>query len=557
MRQVVVSPRWLLIAGLVVGASSACDGRILEPVGGGSTPNHGATINTSCSDTQLDFTPIRLLNKDEYNHVVRDVLGDDSSPLAFGPSDAAEGFTNNAYESSITPRLAEHYQETAETVAMRAMSRGVSFVGCDGSTGEPACVDSFVTRVGRQLFRRPVTAEETARLRELFMDVRGALSFMESVGVVLQGMLQSTPFLYHVEIGAPSSPGVVKLTGYEVASRLSFFLWGSTPDEDLYAAAEAGELETADQVAAQAARMFDDPRARMATASFHTQWLQLGKLDDLTKDAALYPDFTPALRNDLRQETLSFLEQLIWDERGTVSDMMSAPYSVLNAELADYYGMSVVAGDEFEKVDFAPSEQRFGLLTQGSLLAINAHYAETSPVHRGKFVRERILCQDLPPPPNNVPALPAPTAGGTVRERLDLHRTEPSCANCHVLIDPIGYTFENYDAIGRWRDVDEFGRAIDSRGELTKAGDASGVVSGARELAERLAMSEDVSACVTEQWYRFAMGRNASNEDDCTLERLSENFRRHGRRISDLMIEITKLDAFRFRVAPDVAEDCQ
>ncbi len=269
-------------------------------------------------------------------------------------------------------------------------------------------------------------------------------------------MLQSPRFLYRVEMGMPDlltgQPDVTALDSWEVATRLSFLLWSSIPDEELFAAAEADALGDAASIEKQARRMLEDPRARDAVANFHEQWLGLGKIGTLNKDVAVYPTYTPALRPLWEKETLSFLDHVVFDDdKGDVKTMLTAPYSMMNADLAAFYGVSGPKGAAFERVDLDPA-QRAGLLTQASLLAVNSKPNQSSPIHRGKFVRERLLCQTLAPPPNNVNIQPPevdPTA--TTREKFSQHSSDPACAGCHRLMDPIGFGFESYDGIGQFR----------------------------------------------------------------------------------------------------------
>jgi hypothetical protein len=268
---------------------------------------------------------------------------------------------------------------------------------------------------------------------------------------------------------------------------------------------------------------------------------------DTEKDAALFPDFSPGIKTAMRNETVDFADFVIRRGDGRLETLLSAPFTVASPELLGLYGASgAPAADGTVQLD---PMQRAGLLTQGSFLAAHSHANQTSPVHRGLAVRRNLLCTDLPDPPMNVdntPPEPDPTA--TTRTRFEQHRADPSCAGCHQLLDPIGVGFENYDAIGKYRTM-ENGLAVDATGELVSAGDASGTFNGAVEMARRLATSADVRDCVKKQWFRFSLGRFEGDEDACTLQRLGEEFAASDYDVKTLLVSLVTSDAFRYRKA--------
>jgi hypothetical protein len=326
------------------------------------------------------------------------------------------------------------------------------------------------------------------------------------------------------------------------------------PDDDLFAASDAGELATKDQIAAQARRMLEHPRARQAVANFHSQWLKLTHIETVAKAQATYPLYHDGLRSLWKQETEAFLEHVVFDGEGDVATLLSAPYSMMNAELAAFYGVAnPPSGEAFERVDLDPNE-RAGLLTQASLLAVNAKPNQSSPVHRGKFVREMLLCQLLPPPPNNVEIKPPEVKPGvTTRERFKEHSANPECASCHVLMDPIGFGFENYDGIGLWRDKDQ-GLPVDAGGALFATKDIDGTFNGAVELAKRLAESAEVGQCVATQWFRFGYGRAEGKTDACAMAEIQGAFAASGDNIKELLVGLTQTEAFLYRHKPDPTE---
>jgi hypothetical protein len=522
-------------------------------------PSNGQAEVLNCDAIEPGDAPIRRMTRAEYNNTVRDLLGDDSRPASsFVPEEEALGFNNQATSLGVTQLLAEQMMNAAEAISAKAVSDLSALMPyCDPATaGEDACATMFIDRFGKRAFRRPVTPDEAARFFQLFAWGRATYDFASGLGLVIQAMLQSPHFLYRVEMGMPDpvEADVVPLGPYEIASRLSYLLWNSMPDDDLFAAADAGELVTKDQIAAQARRMLEHPRARQAVANFHSQWLKLTHIETVAKAQATYPLYHDGLRSLWKQETEAFLEHVVFDGEGDVATLLSAPYSMMNAELAAFYGVAnPPSGEAFERVDLDPNE-RAGLLTQASLLAVNAKPNQSSPVHRGKFVREMLLCQLLPPPPNNVEIKPPEVKPGvTTRERFKEHSANPECASCHVLMDPIGFGFENYDGIGLWRDKDQ-GLPVDAGGALFATKDIDGTFNGAVELAKRLAESAEVRQCVATQWFRFGYGRAEGKTDACAMAEIQGAFAASGDNIKELLVGLTQTEAFLYRHKPDPTE---
>ncbi len=536
---------WILVAGM---ALAACTGRIFdapEPV--------GQVGSAQCTGLQPGKSPIRRMTRFEYNNTVRDLLGDDTMPASsFAPEEEAMGFNNQATALGVTELLAEQFLQASEDVAGRAAQHMDTLLPCKpAEIGEEACARQFITTFGKRAYRRPLEASETDKLFSLYQWGRNKYDFSNGIQLVIQATLQSPWFLYRVEFGMPdpTEGNIVELNPYEIASRLSFLIWGSMPDDELFRAADANELSTTEQIASQARRMLDDPRARPAIANFHEQWLGLGTLETINKDQSTYPEYTPSLRALWKEETLAYLDHVIFDEGGDVKRMFTAPYSMMNAELASFYGVdNGPKTDAFERVDLDP-QKHAGFITQASVLAFNAKPDQSSPVHRGKFVRERLLCQLLPPPPNNaVIVAPNVDPNSTTRERFSEHSTNPACSVCHKLMDPIGFGFEHYDGIGRWRDTDQ-GFAIDSSGEIQGSRDADGTFDGAADLAVKLGESEQVRQCVATQWFRFGYGRAEQEEDQCAMNQLQDAFKAAGYNVKELIVALTQTDAFRYRRA--------
>ncbi len=524
---------------------------------GGEDPTDGEP-GATCEGISPGASPVRRMTRGEYDNTVRDLLGDKTRPgRNFPAEEESLGFNNNADTLVVVPILAEQYQDAAEKLAEAAVANHLPALlgGCNpDSLGEDTCADKFVTSFGPQVYRRPLGAEETATLLAVFDAGREQFDFETGIRLVLTTMLQSPAFLYRVEFGTPvdGETEVRKVAPYELASRLSYFLWGSMPDAALFKAAASGKLETREDVAFQARRLLADPRAREAVREFHDQWLKLKHIDEVQKDPDQYPDFDPAVLALLRSEAETFIDHVIWDGEGDLNTLLQAPYTFMNADLAKYYDVEGPVSEAFEKVELGP-EKASGFLTQGGLMAVLAKANQTSPIHRGKFIRESILCQFIPPPPDNVDITPPEVDPNLpTRDRFLQHSADPFCAGCHSMMDPIGFGFEHFDGIGKWRDV-EAGKPIDATGEIISA-KVMGAFDGVPGLATMLVDSPEVEACMTRQWFRFAYGRGETDADDCTLDDLGEEFAASGRNIPDLLVALTQTDAFMYRAAVSEGE---
>lgn len=505
----------------------------------------GGTATTACTAVPSPgTTPMHKLTNQEYDNTVSALLGLPGHHSADLPADLTGlGFTTSAESYSISLRHAEKYLEAAERIA--AATDLSKVLPCTATTD--ACAQKFIDSFGSKAFRRPITAEERTRLMAVYTAGKGQSDFETGIRMVIEAVLQSADFLYRPEFGAPvAGAKVVPITDYEMASRLSYFLWSSMPDETLFAAAANGELRTPDQIEAQARRMVADPRARKTVATFNEQWLELEVLDHAEKDESHFPDWQ-TIRPLLRKETALFMDDVFWNPASNVASMFTSKTSFMNKPLADFYGLTGPQGSEFVKVTL-DGKQRQGLLTQASMMAVHASTKESNPVLRGRFVRQQLLCHFLPPPPADVAIIPPePDPNLTTRERFDAHRTDPACAGCHSLMDPIGFGFENYDAVGAYR-TEENGKTIDATGTLT-ATSVDGNFNGPVDLSNRLAESKEIRECATLMWFRFLVGRAESTEDDCTLQHAEKLFAESGDKFPELLVALTQTDAFLYRKA--------
>jgi hypothetical protein len=502
-----------------------------------------APVDACANVTDVGSSPLRRLTRTEYAHVVSDVFGV-SDGVATGLSEDER--VDKVFASNISSPIAlvqvRQYLDAAESVAGKV--KLASLDTCDrGKLGDDGCAKQFIQKLGRRAYRRPLEAAEVARYATLFSAESKAEGYEPGLRLIVQAMLQSPHLLYHMELddpGAAPSSSIARLPAYALASRLAFFLWSSGPDDALLDAAASGALDTDTGINEQAMRLLDDVRAKNAIGSFHEQWLGLLKLDSATRDKTLFPEWTPELVSSIRDEATHFADYVIRSQSGDLPTLLGASYSFpIGAGLA-IRGVTAASADGM--VTMQP-DRAVGILTQPAFLAAHAHSNQTSPIIRGRALRERLLCQPLPDPPPAVAAVPPPLmAGMTTRERYAAHRTAGSaCQGCHSLIDDLGFALEHYDAIGRFRATEE-GKPIDATGILTQT-DVDGAMDGARALADRMSESEQVSRCYAKQWFRFALGRTEADADSCALQKVEDAFARGGS-IRELLIAITSSDSF-------------
>jgi len=506
-------------------------------------PGRPSAIPITCGDgaPHPGPSPLRRLTHDEYDNTVRDLLGDTSQPArAFAPEEEAFGFTNNATARSMTPLRVEQYAAAAEALATRATESLGALLPCDpAAIGESECARAFIASFGRRAYRRPLEPSEIDGLVALYERGVELEDLRAGIRMTIEAMVQSPHFLYRVELGgepAAGGDGIMRPTAWQMASRLSYLLWGTMPDAELDALADAGGLRTAADIEGTARRMLSDARTAGVVRSFHEQWLDLDLIESVEKDPLLYPELTPDVRGRLREQAATFIESVVWRGDGTIASLLGAPFDLSrDAALAPIYGAD-------------PAGARTGVLALPALVAIQAKANQSSPVLRGKLVRERFLCQPLPPPPGDVMFdLPEPDPSSTTRERFAAHSTDPACAGCHVLMDPVGLGFEHFDGAGRWRD-DENGQPVDARGELMET-DVDGAFDGTNELAARLTTSDQVRACIATEWLRFAIGRGETDADVCSEERLLDRLRVTNGSLTELVVALTQTDAFMYRTA--------
>ncbi|HXU81147.1 MAG TPA: DUF1592 domain-containing protein [Polyangia bacterium] len=522
-------------------------GNPLPPLG----PDPMAT--GACKTPTPGPSPLRRLSRAEYANTVVELFGAQAADAVnFIREARVNGFDNNAQSRAVSNLLAQEYFETAEKVSTAAVGKLSDLIGCDpAAQGEPACLDRFLDGFGKRVWRRPLEPAERDSLKQVFTQGRTA-AFADGIQAVLQVMLLSPQFMYRLEKGVPvTGASYLRLDPYEMASRLSYLLWGSMPDAALFAAADAGKLSTREEVKAQAQRMLGDPRTARMVSTFTNEWLRLDEIGDIEKQAEPYPAFKPELREAFKGEMEAFFNEVLWKGDGKLDTLLTAPYTFVNEPLAAYYGMKGVTGSTFQRVQLDP-KQRAGFLTQGGLLSVLGvnDGGLNSLVYRGLFVRERLFCQPVPDPPPDAQSMNPPvTPATTARESSVARQAIALCGGCHALMDKIGLGFENFDGIGLYRTVDK-GKPVDATGELT-ATDVDSTFDGAVQLAGKLAASKDAHACLGTQWFRYGFGREETKEDSCALDSLRSVAITSGGNFKELLLALTQTDTFLLRSKGD------
>ena len=425
-------------------------------------------------------------------------------------------------------------------------SRGRIFV-CrpDGPGGEEGCAREILSTLMRRAYRRPVSAGDLAGPLAFWREGRAAGGFDHGVEQALAAVLVNPEFLFRVERDPRDAAGAYRVSDLELASRLSFFLWSSIPDDELLDAAVRGELSRPAELERQTRRMLADPRSYNLASNFAGQWLQLRNLASVSPNPRLFPDFDDNLRRALREETERFFDSVLREGRG-VADLLDADYTFLNERLAKHYGIPDVYGTRFRRVRLDPGSRRGGLLRHGSILSVTSYATRTSPVIRGVWVLSNVFGAPPPPPLPNVPALEENevVANLPMRERLAAHRGNPVCANCHRTIDPVGFALENFDAVGRWRDHEGDAASIDVSGGLPLVGEFDGVDGLEAGLLSR---PDLFAGTIAEKLLTFALGRGVEHYDAPAIRRILRAAEPDGYRLSSLVVEIVKSVPFQMR----------
>ncbi|HEY2881887.1 MAG TPA: DUF1592 domain-containing protein, partial [Pirellulales bacterium] len=413
---------------------------------------------------------------------------------------------------------------------------------------EEQCAKTILAALARDAFRRPINDADLERPLKFYREARAEADFDSGIEMALSSILVSPQFLFRVETepenNGPNTP--YRISDLELASRLSFFLWSSIPDDELLDLAARHELGKPDVLKQQTLRLLADDRARNLVTNFADQWLYLRNLESVTPDQRLFPDFDDNLRQAFRQETELLFESVLREDR-SVLDLLKPNYTFLNERLAKHYGIPNVYGTRFRKVEIAADGDRGGLLRQGSILTVTSYATRTSPVIRGKWILENLLGCPPPKPPANVPSLKDNTVDSTlsVRERLSQHRANAACASCHQTIDPVGFALEEFDAVGRIRTLEE-GKPIDATGGLPDGSEFVGVAGMERALLDR---PELFMRTLTEKLFTFALGREVNYYDAAAIRKIVRDAQQNQNRISSIILGIVASPAFQMRTS--------
>jgi hypothetical protein len=568
LKCMVGSTRWRyakLLMGILLSVA-ACDGEVgdLPEHGNASRPSNPSSTSGPIADPatvavdreaagNLGF---RRLTQQEYLNTLADLF----PSVSFTPPDDtdADGDFGFAQAAVLSDTTTERLLEVGEEIASKATQSLTQLLGCDvASKGEDTCTSQFVDTFGRRVYRRPIETAERNELMALAGQLKASgYTLQDRIRVVLTAMLESPAFLYRWELGtaAPHVDGkVIQLGAYELASRLSYFLWSSAPDTALLDAATSGKLATDADISAQIDRMVASDKFQRTVEAFHTQWLSLEKLPGTSKDATLFPEFNPALKTAMQEETIRFVDDLFKGGSGRLSDLFGSSSSFINGDLAKLYGVSGVTGASFVKTNLDAS-QRAGLLTQGSFLSTISNPATTNPPRSGHTIYTNFLCQQIPPAPPGAAAAFKPDAKLTTRQNFSVLETEGNCKTCHSILNPIGYAFESFDAIGRFR-TKEGSNPIDASGKLTTSAGGR-PFANAVELGSLLASDPDAQACVTRKWFRFALARMESDGDAYSIATSFQAFKDASFDVRTLLKGAASSRTFRFR-SPEEGEVLQ
>ncbi|HEY3497059.1 MAG TPA: DUF1592 domain-containing protein, partial [Polyangiaceae bacterium] len=489
------------------------------------------------------------LTRAQFRNALLDVFGVEVNVQELDPDNWNGNFAVVGAATVVTTeRGVEQYHaavESAVDAVFADAARRSQFIGCTPGAGvDDACTRGFVEVLGRRAWRRPLDAVELQRVLEVAANAASELgSPVEGARWATVALFTSPHFLYRAELGAPSSSGALRFTGYEMAARLAFLVWNGLPDLTLLDQAEDGTLESADGVRQAVQRMLDDPRGREAVGGFAEEYLRLDRIATLGKDPTLFPEYGAALKSAMVRDMRDTWESIVFDDRSSVLDLFTTTKVVANAELAALYGLDTTGLDSstFKSFSLPADGPRSGILSKAAFLTQFANQKEGSPTLRGKFLREGLMCEHIDPPPGNVDVVledPPVDQPMTKRQRLEAHRTNPTCGGCHSLMDPLGLPLETFDAIGRYRTTDR-GLPIDPSGDFDGA-----PVSDARDLGAVVASSQTVIACLLRRYYAYATGHVEREVDGSVLNALGDSFAASGFQLRDLIVELVTHPAF-------------
>jgi hypothetical protein len=509
----------------------------------------------------VGVAPMTRLNRVQYNNTVADLLGTSLTPATRFPADnLALGFDVIGAVLNVSPEHTEGYLAASRELIDEFMARPATdevkqrYFTCDLASGAP-CQLEVLRNFANAAWRRPVQDAELTAYTAL---VAAQPTPEEGIALGMRAILTSAHFIYRIERDANSEDVTPHtLSGHELATRLSYFLWSTMPDGELRAAADAAALGTPEALVAQVTRLLGDAaRARQLTDNFGSQWLNINRVTTVTPDPTMFPEFDGALRSAMAEESKLFFSELV-SSAMPVAQMFTADFKFLNARLAEHYAIAGVTGDELQRVTVAAGDNRMGILTQGAFLAGTSNPTRTSPVKRGLTVLDRLLCSAPPPPPAGVDTNideGSGLEGLSVRQRLEQHVLKgETCNACHSVIDPIGLGLENYDAVGKYRTADDYGD-IDASGSLPGADGTVVPFNGATEMGAILATDPRISGCVSQQLLTYALGRKIAAAETGLKDAVTQNMQAGGASLRSAIDAVVTSEAFRSRRAAALTE---
>ncbi len=556
-----------LLAVLSAAGSFGCTGNILGSTGdatemGGGAGTSPMTPGPTTSPPAFDDAPpdphsagplpMRLLTRIEYQNTLEQLFGRAFTLSNTFPAESQDetGFFKVARVDQVSVAA---YQDAALDIAAQVSAKPAELLGCDPSAvgQEDTCIRVFLSSFTPRAYRRPLEAAELEQHLSFYRDtLRGQLGLgaPEALKLLIAALLESPYFLYHWERGSqpgPADRGVVKLNAHHLASQLAYFLWASMPDDELFAAAASDGLDSPVQIEAQARRMLGDPKAEHTVAAFHEQWLGLTSLASLGKAAGLYPQWNPALGSAMAEEFRRFTTGVVLHGDGRFASLLSSRSTYINEPLAVVYGISGVSGTDLVAHEL-PAAERAGLLTLAGFLTAHSGESEGSPIFRGKFLRERLLCDPMPPPPDNIPPLPAAAVDVGIKQRHLEHAAVSPCKDCHLRMDFIGFGLDNFDALGTYHQTDALG-PIDAAGQVYGLDGTDPTFNGPLELMQLLGGSDQVRRCLTKEWFRYAFARREAAADRASFDAAYAAFGGSNYDIRELLVALAKTRSFSYR----------
>ncbi|HEX2872388.1 MAG TPA: DUF1588 domain-containing protein [Polyangiaceae bacterium] len=519
-------------------------------VAGSGTGGSAPVVTPSTAVFAPSAPALPRLTTAQYRNVIRDLFGPAIQVPELEPDQRPYSFSIiGASTTTVSEHGVDLYSQAAFGIAKAVFADTTlrqSVAGCAPATPlDDACLAQFIEQFGLRAWRRPVTPDELSRYQALATTIGRAEPWL-ALQYVTAAILQSPSFLYRVELGEAdvSKPGWLHYTSYEMASRLSFLLRNSFPDAELFAAASRGELVSKEGVVAQATRLLNDagPTEAMMSA-LYSEYLDLPLLDEVKFPDAMDPSHT--LAASMKSEVLDIVSRIALRDSGDMRTLFNTRNVAVNADLASLYGLPATTSTSLLPAELSLDGPRAGILTTGALLTLNNRPNRTSPTIRGLFIRQRLLCGTVPPPPPGIPPIMETDAGPpkTIREKLEQHRTNPTCAACHQFMDPIGLGMEDFDQYGRFRSTYESGQVVDSGGDVDGT-----AFSGAKQLGQLLSQDPRVMACLVKQFYRYGSARLEGDGEVATLEALDGAFAAANYQLRPLLLEMVGSDGFRFTV---------